>query len=269
MPRNQMYNLYKDLYNNFTGKHFSVLDTDNKTLLNNIDISHLSRFSLMKGSNYDNQTDVKLLLVGRAPNGWGQNLATSDNDFAYGALNDYDLRHFDWVEKENGTLASKYIDTHGTYVTYKLAAFFSYAESIFYKLSKITPADSEKWLDYIAWSNLYKISPPNTGNPEKEMETLQREVCNKILLNDIELCQPTHILFFTGYENMFEHFHSIFPDVKYIGKNCSRGKNKNNIFVEATGTYNGAKIVVCCRPEYRSKEDLINDVMAHFTDKNL
>lgn len=266
MNSNQMFNLYKTLYNNFIGKYFNVLDSDNKTLIHNLDISQLSRFALMKGVNYDCQTNIKLLLIGRAPNGWGQNLALSSDDFAYGALNDYTSRHFDWVEVENEKLISKYYDPNGSLITYKLASFFTYAEDIFYKLTNVNPQKNEKWLDYIAWSNLYKVSPPNTGNPEGEMEFLQRNICKEILLNDIELCNPTHILFFTGYENMFEHFHSDFPDVKYIGKNCSRGKNRNNIFVEAAGHYNNAKVVVCCRPEYRNKDALVTDVINYFTN---
>lgn len=264
MNKDRLFNLYKEIYNIFKGKVFNVLDSDNKTLIKDNDISHLSRFTLMEGVNYDHQSNIRMLLVGRAPNGWGENLAVSDDDFAHGALDEYSLRHFDWVEKENGMLVSKYLDSHGSYITYKLAAFFTYAEDIFYRLTNIIPNENEKWLDYIAWSNLYKISPPNTGNPEGEMEFLQRDICKRILLNDIELCNPTHILFFTGYENMFEHFHTEFPNVKYIGKNCSRGKNKNDIYVEAAGTYKDAKVVVCCRPEYRNKEQLVSDVIKYF-----
>lgn len=261
-----MFNLYKALYNNFKEEVFDVLSSDNRTIIKDVDISHLSRFTLMKGVNYDNQDNTRMLLIGRAPNGWGENSASSSDDFACGALNDYISRHFDWVEKENGILVSKYFDTNGLLATYKLAAFFTYAEDIFHRLTNIIPNDNEKWLDYIAWSNLYKVSPPNTGNPEGEMEFLQRDICKEILLNDIKLCEPTHILFFTGYENMFEHFHSDFPDVKYIGKNCSRGKNRNNIFVEAAGHYNNAKVVVCCRPEYRNKDALVTDVINYFTN---
>ena len=35
-------------------------------------------------------------------------------------------------------------------------------------------------------------------------------------------------------------------------------------YVEARGTYDGCKVVICCRPEYRNKEEVIEEIVDSF-----
>lgn len=104
--------------------------------------------------------------------------------------------------------------------------------------------------------NLYKISPKEGGNPFENYKEKELAACKDILNAEIEEAKPTHILMMTGFD-WFEPFSDIFSDVNYIGRNVSRGANKNEIYVEGTATFQEAKVVIMCRPEFRKKENYV------------
>ena len=59
------------------------------------------------------------------------------------------------------------------------------------------------WYNYIAWSNLYKLSPEK-GNPNANLQNIQRETCLKILDEEIKVLQPNYIIFLTsGWEDYY------------------------------------------------------------------
>lgn len=264
-----MFELYEELYDTFNGKSFNILGEDGKTVMEGVGIETLSRFSLMVGEKYKDASK-RLLLVGRAPNGWGKSKARHKEEFAQDAIAEYRAKHFEWVQKKQGSnvLVSRYFSESGKEIVYPLANFFQYTECVLKELAGIDCSDTdEKWVDYIAWSNLYKVSPTYSRNPEGEMKAIQTAICRRILLNDIELLdpKPTHILFFTGYDDWFELFAEDFPNVRWVGKNYMRGPKKGKPYVEARGTYGSSKVVVCCRPEYRTKEELVEDIVNGFS----
>ena len=49
----------------------------------------------------------------------------------------------------------------------------------------------EYWSDYVAWSNLYKVSPMNSGNPNNELIEKTIEYCANILRREISYLRPT------------------------------------------------------------------------------
>ena len=63
----------------------------------NVYFNELSHFVGMKGSKYDKQT-IKLLIVGRAVNGWGalESLLCAD-DFSEAAVEKFEKNIFNWV----------------------------------------------------------------------------------------------------------------------------------------------------------------------------
>ena len=63
--------------------------------------------------------------------------------------------------------------------------------------NKISP-NYENWSNYIAWSNLYKISNWEEGNPSSSLCNFQFENMKTILIKDITDCDPLNILFLTG-----------------------------------------------------------------------
>ena len=77
-------------------------------------MQNLSFFSIMEGKNYKMNENIRLLLIGRAVNGWGVISADNGRVFAETALEQYKCRHFDsWLKSVNGTLVSNYVDKNG------------------------------------------------------------------------------------------------------------------------------------------------------------
>ena len=52
------------------------------------------------------------------------------------------------------------------------------------------------WVNNIAWSNLYKMSYVNGGNP-KRLYDVQKEICDNLLQNEIKYIKPKAICFIT------------------------------------------------------------------------
>ncbi len=128
---------------------------------------------------------------------------------------------------------------------------------------EILNSEDSCFFDYIAWSNLYKIAPKESGNPSNCLCKKQLDVCREILKREIEVFDPTHILLITDYDRWFANegydFSELF-ETDRIGSNYA----DKSIFVEGTGTYTfGDKkipVVISCRPEYRNETDFVKAV---------
>lgn len=229
--------------------------------------NQLSHFSGMKGTKYDHQ-ETRLLIVGRAVNGWMQ-LNTEDAEkFACDAIEAMQTNSFSWLVFDNGVLRNDY-QKDGKYYYLNDSPFWRTNKKIWMSISdnsNFKDSEQNKWVDYIAWTNLYKVAPKDTGNPTTTMAKKQLDACKKILKSEIEKFKPTHILFVTGYEGWFEKFKDIFDiEFKNIKKNEYRGENKNSFFAEASGiTSKGIKVVVACRPEFRDENLYVSDVVNSF-----
>lgn len=239
-----------------------------------VEFNQLSHFVGMKGKYYDSQS-IKLLVVGRAVNGWGalENLSCAA-DFSAEATEQFENNVFNWViyDSEKGALRNDSLED-GKYYWLNNSPFWRTSKSVWKGLSNrfdFQDNESDKWVDYIAWTNLYKIAPKDTGNPTEAMAKKQLTACKEILKAEIEEFGPTHILFVTGYEGWFEDFSDIFGvgifDKDKVKRNEYRGKNKNEFFAEASAlSTDGIKIVVSCRPECRDENMYITDVMNAFS----
>lgn len=207
--------------------------------------------------NIDKQKS-KFMLIGRVCNGWdkwGINNCEEYSNKAYNEFKDKDKNRWGWIEERGGAL----YNSKDYCVSNK--PFWDYSKSIWEYISGCEAIG--KWMENIAWSNLYKVAP-ESGNPKDEYKRAELEICKKILAREFELIKPTHIFMPVGYDGWFKDFEDIFSDVKYIGKNVLRGKNKNDVYVEATAKWKEAKVVVSCRPEFRKKEDFIKAVIEYF-----
>lgn len=249
-----MKDAYKKLYDMFSKKE---------------SLSNLSYFVAVKGERYDNNK-TKLMLIGRAPNGWEKFDSIKDgNAFAERVEQEFQStgrctkdpqagKNHGWIENRNGVLYS------GNYCV-SSSPFWRYSKEIWEKLQ---PSDSSSdgpvWMENIVWSNLYKISPAAGGNPDNNLMDLQRRACIEILEKEIAACEPTHILIMSGYD-WFKPFISVFQNTQENReKNVARGKDKNNVFVEGYATYKGAKVVIACRPDFREKKDYVAAVLDCF-----
>ena len=165
---------------------------------------------------YYGSTENKLLVVGRALNGWEDTYCwyTHDThiDIKSTALEIIGA----WNEQTYGTKAhdrySSKIQSTQTKLSpedcrrlewvrsyYKDKKRSTESSSPFWCLSKkvtkqLLPEYEKDWTKYIAWTNLYKLAPFNGGNPDSELCSLQKDTCKIILQEELNHLTPTHIL---------------------------------------------------------------------------
>lgn len=228
-----------------------------------------AHFVSMSGEYYQDNTR-KFLLIGRATNGWGAMDTLTKESFANEAeaqFNNHD--RWNWIESINGVLYS----THDRYEK-NLAKrycidkkpYWTYTREIWKQLSG-TIHENDIWQKNIAWSNLYKVSPKQSDNPDWNSQQIQQKSCIEILKRELELYTPSHIPIISGFD-WFEPFAELFTDVCDTGKrNILRGPKKNDVFVEGTAMYKNAKVVIACRPEWRDCEGYVDAISKAFNTK--
>ena len=203
-----MKELYKELYKCF--------DKDK--------LKDCAHFVAMRGSKYID-CKTKLFIVGRAANGWSQLAHESAEEFGRAAEAEFQEKQgFQWIDEENKRFIAKPKDSDKSRYFLSKSPFWRTIEQICRKMN-ILKSEDARFFDYIAWSNLYKISPNNEGNPDNCMCKKQLEVCRKILKREIEEYDPTHILLITDYDRWFANegynFSELF-ETNRIGSNYEK-----------------------------------------------
>ena len=150
------------------------------------------------------ESKLKLMVVGRAMNGWGSFKDIHDVD---SAITDT----FRLLEEKN-VLAD--VTTRGGIHTED--GTYYYSKSKFWKLIKYVLEEygeakefswycdngEPEWNQKIVWSNLYKISPSLGGNPNEQFIKNNMQTYIDILMEEIEINQPDKILFITDWNCM-------------------------------------------------------------------
>jgi hypothetical protein len=62
------------------------------------------------------------------------------------------------------------------------------------------------WHSRLHWSNLYKINPECTGNPDEVLKIAQEKACRKLLELEIQTLRPKAIIFLSGWNGWAERF---------------------------------------------------------------
>lgn len=209
MDRNELKDLYVKLLN------------DTKKYNTKKDIK-LTAAMYLVGEEYINSKN-KLLVIGRAPNGWNEKYSwlSSEsinvidktntiiniwNEYDNGMenyrfsekdpncrLSFEDARRLEWVhsfDRKNKDQTDNF--TKNDIKGRKTESFPFWSTTKRWAIELNTNDDS--WSKKIAWTNLYKVSPANGGNPDKNLCALQLETCKNILAKEIEMLKPTHII---------------------------------------------------------------------------
>lgn len=148
--------------------------------------SDLWPFFIGVGRNYNE----KLLIVGRAPNGWTMCFDKNDPEPPFKltekAMSELESHNLDWVDALRGENESGYNTNR----------------SAFWRVSRLLAnhiaCESAECINYIGYSNLYKIAP-EAGNPSTRLMNVQFEQCVKILQTEIKLLKPKNVVFLTGF----------------------------------------------------------------------
>lgn len=182
-------------------------------------------FCAQWGNNFFQEENYRILFVGKAVNGWIT--YSKEIDVLFGKD---DSRIFDrddqmeWVDNLDGKKKG-----------------YNTRKSAFWRVIRKTAQNILKEKDVIsriAWSNIYKISP-DSGNPNRKLQRIQKDYCKKLLKKEIELFKPKYVVFLTSYwETDFVEYlnNGIKPKVietKIWGKNheSSSFKIENIIYI--------------------------------------
>ncbi len=137
-----------------------------------------------------------LMVIGRAPN-WG-GIAPEQNVFE---STDTDKLTKNLAKAFGDKESLVTLLTNNTNYNPNRSQFWNFAGRLADKMGLIEQEVKNplEKLEYLAWSNLYKLAPANS-NPNKEARKLQREIARKILDIEIKAFNPKIILFLTGWD---------------------------------------------------------------------
>jgi len=154
----------------------------------------LCGFMALEGAEY--AANRKLMVVGRAVNGWRDsacvsNLVTDEQkdsfiDSIFWSDQECKLA---WVEAGAGS--------HNDYNTNR-SAFWRVIKAVSRSLGVWGEDNDWAWSSGLVWSNLYKISPHAGGNPSDRLCALQEEGCIRLLRQELLDYAPERVLLLTG-----------------------------------------------------------------------
>ncbi len=184
----------------------------------------LGLFSAGVGSLYNH----RLIVVGRATNSWG-------NDFDKHTRADYD----DLINNYLPRLSSETLDwlkgdTNGWKES--SSAFWRVAR----KLARAMANNSDDSVDYIGYSNLYKVSGDGR-NPSGPLMDVEFDECVAILKGEIEILEPANVVFLTGLEWAV-------PFLDRLGI-MDQSKTSTFSYVKFGARTNNRNYVVCTHPQ--------------------
>lgn len=192
------------------------------------------------GKLYGNN-QFKLMIVGRAVNGW-------DNDLKSFYTVEQIVEHVFNIQFNFNCIVDNRRISDGEY-NFRRSAFWQLIKRVLELYGESEPDkwydDEKNWQEKIVWSNLYKVSPVAGGNPDEKLQKETYEISAEILAREVELYRPTHILFITGKDWFY------YPKWKgYFNDRIDfNGKFIDDKFVCGVGSINNIKVVVCKRPE--------------------
>jgi hypothetical protein len=141
-----------------------------------------------------------LLIVGRAPNGWA---AAWNPETIQDPVHRAEIARGVQAEALSGAecpMSWLVRDWHSRerYNTAR-SAFWRIARAVTERL-RLAGEDSADWSSYLAYTNLYRVSPAAAGNPSTHLREVQKAGCIDALRSDIEGLSPARILFLTGQD---------------------------------------------------------------------
>ncbi len=109
---------------------------------------------------------------------------------------------------------------------------------------------STAWSSDICWSNLYKVSPAERGNPSPRLRRTQFEHCANLLSIEITTWKPRVVVILAG-RDWFDPFES------------RLGLRMHNIprssLVEKQGMLGGSRLILCKHPERKSESKFLSE----------
>lgn len=109
------------------------------------------------------------------------------------------------------------------------------------------------WSSHLVWSNLYKLSRYQTGNPSRTLRKIQHEGCLHLFNLEVKHYEPKRLLFLTGID-WAEPFLGEVPA-------CSKTGFKH---VEGCGYLDSTRYVVAKHPQGKPESEWVKEVIDSF-----
>jgi len=210
----------------------------------------LTGFIAMQGNKYNKE----LMVIGRSVNGWRGSIPLDK-------LSDVKEREKFAEKVFNSDCPMLWVtdnwEKSEVYNT-KLSAFWRVIRETIIQLNteiNIENFDVSQWPSYLVWSNLYKVSPNEGGNPKDPLCRFQLPGCIKMLKFELETYMPKRVLFITGMDWAEEFLDGL----------GAKWNNNNSTYVKSYGQHclpinHQFKFVVAIRPERKNEEEWVTDV---------
>lgn len=139
----------------------------------------------------------RVMVVGRAPNGWTMPRyedggASPETWLSYG---------LSWVYAQKGSNGEDILcrDQSLHEASVRHSKFWQFIRYYLLARGIVTAQEKERFADGIVWSNLYKISfeEGEKKNPTRCLRNATAELCDKMLLAEIEYYDPDEVWFIT------------------------------------------------------------------------
>lgn len=207
----------------------------------------------IKGQYYDTCNN-KIMVVGRAINSWCPiEGSLGENETIIERLERCERCTLDWVKGKN-----KWMYCNANNCPYAKDKQEDGKKNItqFWRLvihiCEKNNISDEDWYKNIVWTNLYKASYQEGGNPSNGFCASQKDVCNSILINEIEEYKPQKIYFITETNGREE-------------RNWFCKKDFGEVYKKLENS--GIEVFVLTRPEghkiekiYNSKQDIYGNI---------
>lgn len=238
----ELHSIYSDMVSAFVGTKYQFQKATSPD-----DNLSLTCVPMFVGSSFDD-SEQSLMIVGRAVNGWDQEWPDSADAIATQVLaNDFDVDSLSELPETDGYYFSR-------------SRFIVVAKEIL----RLFGASESNWASKLAWSNLYKIAPAVAGNPNGEVQHIQRRAAIQILKKEIDLIRPKHILFMTGYNFPGWTWRNSKTEESFLKAFGIKSTSDMGEIVEGYATYNNSKIIVTCRPETKEIKPFAETVRSAF-----
>lgn len=221
---------------------------------------NLSGFFPLIGSEFES-SPARLMVCGRAVNGWRYNWNTSED--ADSILKkilkvpDADVQSgcdMNWLQRSR----ERHRETLGKNgYNYKKSPFWMGIQEVVSALDAVPGSGGNSWQKRVAWTNVYKISPADGGNPDHFMRANQLEHCKGILTKEIDGLKPKHLLCITGGWGIkiLEHNGIVTGESKGLIRYAGLHQK----------SYGNLKVVVVDRPEGKRRDKWVGEVLDAFS----
>lgn len=141
-------------------------------------------------------TGLKVLLLGRAVNGWdGLDPIRDGVPEAVKSAREEARKGLDWVTELRGP---------GKHYNTNRSQFWMTGGAMLRDLVDDLDLEGREWVDRLAWSNLARVAPAEGGNPNTGLWNPQAEAGKRLLELELELLSPDLVLAFSGWTNWLE-----------------------------------------------------------------